>query len=116
MVVNSQGGEWWAKGLKCLKTGGRMVANGALAGFDPQTDIRYIFQGELKVQGSNGWDHADCVNLVAMVADGRLKPHIGATFPLEQAIAAHKALEDRTYFGKIVITGDAPVLGPKTRL
>ena len=63
-VVNSQGGEWWSKGLRCLKQGGRMVANGALAGHDPPTDIRYIFQGELEIRGSNGWDHSDIINLV----------------------------------------------------
>ncbi|MEM7019121.1 MAG: zinc-binding dehydrogenase [Pseudomonadota bacterium] len=110
VVVNSQGGEFWAKGLRCLKMAGRMVANGALAGFDPPTDIRYIFQGELTIQGSNGWSYEDVENLVEMIASGKLKPHIGATYPLAQGIEAHKALEDRKHFGKIVITGDAPVL------
>jgi len=110
VVVNSQGGEFWAKGLRCLKMGGRMVANGALAGFDPPTDIRYIFQGELTIQGSNGWQHEDVENLVNLVAAGRLEPHIGAKYPLEQGIEAHKALEARRHFGKIVIIGDAPVL------
>ncbi len=110
IVVNSQGGEFWAKGLRCLKAGGRMVANGALAGFDPPTDIRYIFQGELTIQGSNGWQHEDVENLVDLVAAGKLNPHIGATDPLEQGIEAHRALEERRHFGKIVITGNAPAL------
>jgi alcohol dehydrogenase len=110
VVVNSQGGEFWAKGLRCLRMGGRMVANGALTGFDPPTDIRYIFQGELTIQGSNGWRHEDVENLVDLVAAGKLTPHIGATYPLEQGIEAHNALEARKHFGKIVITGDAPVL------
>ena len=44
-----------------------------------------------------------------MAAD-KLKPHIGATYPLEQGIEAHKALEERKHFGKIVITGNAPIL------
>ena len=110
-VVNSQGGEWWSKGLRCLKQGGRMVANGALAGHDPPTDIRYIFQGELEIRGSNGWDHSDIINLVEMVRTGALKPHIGAEYPLEKGIEAHAALEARTHFGKIVITSNAPILG-----
>ena len=110
VVVNSQGGEFWAKGLRCVKARGRMVTNGALAGFDPPTDIRHIFQGELTIQGSNGWLHEDVEHLVVLVAAGNLKPHIGATYPLDQAIEAHKALEARKHFGKIVITGDAPIL------
>jgi alcohol dehydrogenase len=110
VVVNSQGGELWAKGLRCLKMHGRMVANGALAGFDPPTDIRYIFQGELTIQGSNGWRHEDVESLVDLVAAHKLMPHIGATYPLERSIEAHAALEARKHFGKIVITGDAPIL------
>lgn len=110
VVVNSQGGEFWAKGLRCLKTGGRMVANGALAGFDPPTDIRYIFQGELTIQGSNGWAYEDIESLIGLVETGKLQPHIGATYPLEQAIEAHLALEERRHFGKVVITSGAPVL------
>jgi len=110
LVVNSQGGEYWAKGIRCLKMRGRMVTNGALAGFDPPTDIRYIFQGELTIQGSNGWQHEDVENLVGLVAAGKLEPHIGATYPLERGIEAHQALEARKHFGKIVITGDAPIL------
>jgi alcohol dehydrogenase len=110
LVVNSQGGEWWAKGLRCVKYGGRMVTNGALAGFDPPTDIRYIFGGELTVQGSNGWMHEDIAQLLDLVAAGKLAPHIGATYPLDKAIDAHVALEERRHFGKIVVTGGAPVL------
>lgn len=87
-----------------------MVANGALAGFDPPTDIRYIFQGELTIQGSNGWRHEDVEHLIDLVAAGKLKPHIGATYPLAQGIEAHKALEERKHFGKIVITSNAPIL------
>jgi alcohol dehydrogenase len=109
LVVNSQGGEWWAKGLRCVKYGGRMVTNGALAGFDPPTDIRYIFGGELTVQGSNGWMQEDIVHLLDLVAAGKLAPHIGATYPLDHAIDAHVALEERRHFGKIVVTGGAPV-------
>ncbi len=109
VVVNSQGGEFWAIGIRCVRAGGTMVTNGALAGFDPPTDIRYIFQGELTIQGSNGWRHQDIENLVDLVADDKLRPFIGATYPLHQAIEAHKALEARAHFGKIVITGDAPI-------
>jgi len=86
------------------------ATNGALAGFDPPTDIRYIFGGELTVQGSNGWMHEDIAQFLDLVAAGKLAPHIGATYPLDQAIDAHVALEERRHFGKIVVTGGAPVL------
>ncbi len=87
-----------------------MVANGALSGYDPPTDIRYIVQGELTIQGINGWQHADVEKLLDLVNADDLKPYIGATYPLERGIEAHIALEERKHFGKIVITGNAPIL------
>jgi NADPH2:quinone reductase len=41
---------------------------------------------------------------LAAVAGGELAPIIGQTFPLEQAAAAHAAIEARTAFGKTLLT------------
>lgn len=38
------------------------------------------------------------------VAKGALRPVIGATFPLDQAASAHRAIESRELLGKAVIT------------
>jgi NADPH:quinone reductase-like Zn-dependent oxidoreductase len=38
------------------------------------------------------------------LADGRLKPIIAKTFPLEQIVDAHRYLESNQQFGKIVVT------------
>jgi NADPH:quinone reductase-like Zn-dependent oxidoreductase len=38
------------------------------------------------------------------LADGRLKPIIAKTFPLEQIVEAHRYLESNQQFGKIVVT------------
>ncbi|MDR3414594.1 MAG: zinc-binding dehydrogenase [Nevskia sp.] len=45
----------------------------------------------------------DLASVLALVADGRLKPLVGATFPLKEAAAAHHALETRAVSGKIVL-------------
>ena len=42
--------------------------------------------------------------LFALVADGRLSVRIGATFPLEEAAEAHRALEGRRTTGKVLLT------------
>jgi NADPH:quinone reductase len=40
---------------------------------------------------------------LALVAAGRLSAVIGQTFPLEQAAAAHAAVEDRHTLGKTLL-------------
>ncbi len=54
VIVNYIGGETWVQSLKCLSPNGRMLTCGATAGFDPPTDIRYIWTYEHNIVGSNG--------------------------------------------------------------
>ena len=42
--------------------------------------------------------------LIQLVASGDLRPHVSASFPLEQAGEAMRSLMDRTAVGKVVIT------------
>jgi NADPH2:quinone reductase len=42
-------------------------------------------------------------DLLAMIADGSLRPVIGATYPLERAADAHRSLLDRSSVGKLVL-------------
>ena len=45
----------------------------------------------------------DLQSILGLVANGTLSPLIGATFPLADAAAAHRALESRSVAGKIVL-------------
>ena len=103
VVVNFTGGDTWAPSLRCAKMGGRVLTCGATAGFDPPTDLRYIWTGELDVRGSDGWTREDLAALLEAVRSGRLTPVIDRVLPLEDAIEAMRLLEDRAFFGKIVI-------------
>lgn len=104
VVVNFTGGDTWVPSLKVLKRGGRLLTCGATAGFDPKTDLRYIWTFELKILGSNSWTIEDLEALMQMIADGRMAPPIDKVFPLEDSREALRLLEDREVFGKVVIT------------
>ena len=103
MVVNFTGGDTWVPSLKCLRKGGRMMTCGATAGFDPKTDIRYIWTFELQVLGSNSWEREDLEQLMDYIQNDRMHPVIDRSFPLTESCEALRLLEDREVFGKVVV-------------
>ena len=104
MVVNFTGGDTWVRSLKCLCKGGRMVTCGATAGYDPPTDLRYIWTFEHNIIGANGWAREDLEVLVHQVNTGRFEPVINAVLPLTEAAEAERLLEEREVFGKVLLT------------
>ncbi len=103
MVINYTGGDTWVPSLRSLRKGGRMLTCGATAGFDPPTDIRYIWTFELQLIGSNGWEVDDLERLLEMVQQGQLKPVIDQVLPLSEAAEALRILEDREVIGKVIV-------------
>ena len=103
VVVNYNGGDSWVRSLKAVKHGGRILTCGATAGFDPPTDIRYIWRREMDILGSDGWRRQDLIDLIDAVRQGRIIPVIGAALPLEETAEGHRLLEDREIFGKVII-------------
>ena len=108
VIVNYIGGETWARALRCLGSQGRMLTCGATAGFDPPTDIRYIWTYEQHVIGSNGWMPDEQVALLEMVAEGRIRPVLHAIRPLQETARSIQELTDRQVVGKTVITPSHP--------
>ena len=104
VVVNFTGGDSWVPSMKACARGGKILTCGATAGFDPKTDIRYIWTFELKILGSNSWAVSDLEALMQMIGDGRMAPIIDKELPIEESVAGVKLLEDREVFGKVVIT------------
>lgn len=103
VAVNFTGGDTYVKSLRCLQRGGRLLTCGATAGYDPKTDLRYVWSYELQEMGSNGWERQDLLSLLDLVASGRLEAPIDHVFPLEQGAQAMAALEGRNVIGKVIV-------------
>lgn len=103
VMVNFTGGDTWVPSLKALKRGGKLLTCGATAGYDPKTDIRYIWTFELKLLGSNSWTVEDLESLMAMIQDGRMDPPIDRIYTLEESGEALRVIEDREVFGKVIV-------------
>ncbi|MBS7546202.1 zinc-binding dehydrogenase [Ancylobacter oerskovii] len=103
VVVNFVGGDDWPRALRCVKRGGRVLTCGATNGYDPKTDIRFIWSFEISIVGSNCWRRSDLTDLLDLVASGRLKPQISSLRPLDELPLSFQELSDRKVFGKAVL-------------
>jgi alcohol dehydrogenase len=103
VVINFTGGDTWVNSFKATRRGGKILTCGATAGFDPKTDLRYIWTFELKILGSNSWAPEDLETLMKLIAEKKLSPVIDTVLPLEQTREGVRMLRDREVIGKIVI-------------
>ncbi|MFZ5828330.1 MAG: zinc-binding dehydrogenase [Bacillota bacterium] len=103
VVVDYTGADTWVKSLKSLRIGGRLLTCGATTGYDPKTDIRYIWTRELNIIGSDGWRREDLEALVEAVRTRRMQAVIDRVLPLEEIREGHRLLEERIVFGKVIM-------------
>jgi NADPH:quinone reductase-like Zn-dependent oxidoreductase len=102
-VIEHVGGETFANSIKATATGGRIVTCGATSGFTPAIDLRHIFFRQIEVLGSTMGSKADLLAVLEHVAAGRLRPVVHEVLPLARAADAHRLLEGRSAFGKVVL-------------
>lgn len=103
VCVNYTGGETWSECFRTVKRGGRILTCGATAGYDPKTDLRYIWSFEYNIVGSNGWTGEDHVRLLEMIAEGQLEPVIDSVRPMTEVRLSMGELAERKLFGKAVL-------------
>ena len=103
VVVDHTGAETWVRSLRSLRKGGRLLTCGATTGYDPKTDIRYIWVRELSILGSDGWTRQDLETLLAATRSGRIRPVIDRVLPLAETAEGERLLEERQVFGKLVL-------------
>jgi NADPH:quinone reductase-like Zn-dependent oxidoreductase len=102
-VIEHVGGDVFVGSIKSVRNGGRVVTCGATAGFHPAIDLRHIFFRQVEVLGSTMGSKADLLTVLSHVAAGRLSPVVHEVLPLARAADAHRMLEERRAFGKVVL-------------
>ena len=103
VVFEHVGAATWEASLKSLAYGGRLVTCGSTSGAKVELDIRHLFGRQLVLAGSYMGGRGELHQVLQFVFDGRLKPVVDRTFPLAEAAAAHRHLESRKQFGKVVL-------------
>jgi NADPH:quinone reductase-like Zn-dependent oxidoreductase len=106
VVIEHVGGDVFVKSVLATRWGGRVVTCGATAGFSPALDLRQIFFRQVEVLGSTMGPKGDLFRVLALVNDGKLRPVVDRVMPLWEAGNAHRVLEERRAFGKVVLEVD----------
>jgi NADPH:quinone reductase-like Zn-dependent oxidoreductase len=103
VVVEHVGEATWEKSVRSLKPGGRLVTCGATTGHRGGIDLRYLFSRRISLLGSYMGRKCELIAAARFFFDGRIRPAVDRTYPLASAADAHRRLEERGQFGKIVL-------------
>jgi NADPH:quinone reductase-like Zn-dependent oxidoreductase len=106
LVIEHVGGETLSKTVLATASGGRIVTCGATSGHAATIDLRHVFFRQIEILGSTMGSKGALFRVLEHVAAGRLRPVVDRTMPLWEAREAHRALEAREVFGKIVLDVD----------
>jgi len=104
VVVEHVGIATWQKSLESLAPSGRLVTCGATTGYDARIDLRFLFSKQWSLLGSFMGTMGELHQVLKFVFRGQLKPIVDRTFPLQEIAAAHRYLENKEQFGKVVLT------------
>ncbi len=113
VVLDMVGGDYLARDIKALAVDGRLVSIAFLAGSRAEIDFMEVMLKRLTITGSTlrprsverkGEIAAALKERVwPLIADGRIRPVVHATFPLAEAAEAHRLMESSVHIGKIML-------------
>jgi putative PIG3 family NAD(P)H quinone oxidoreductase len=113
VVLELVGGGYVAEDLACLAPRGRIVVVGTMAGSSAQVDLAVLMRKRAEMRGTVLRARpleekilaagALSKHLVPLFESGALQPVVDRVLPLEQAAAAHRAMQESGTFGKIVL-------------
>ncbi len=104
VVIDSVGGETFAKCVEILKTGGRIASFGATTGAVKDFVLRNLFWKQATLLGTTMGSPREFAAMLELFGQGGLRPVVDTTFPLADAAAAHRRMEEAGQFGKIVLS------------
>jgi NADPH:quinone reductase-like Zn-dependent oxidoreductase len=105
LVIDSVGGETFARALEIARIGARIVTYGGTTG---NATIRPfpIFWKHLTILGTSMGSPADFAALLRLVEEAHLRPVVDRVYPLEEIVPAVQRQLSSEQFGKVVLEID----------
>jgi NADPH:quinone reductase-like Zn-dependent oxidoreductase len=105
VVIDSAGGESMETAIKIIKQAGRIAFYGATTG-PAKIDLYRCFFKQLSLLGSTMGSPREFAAYLKLYEEAKLHPMVDKVFPLAEAAAAHKRMNESEQFGKIVLKID----------
>jgi len=103
VVLDHVGAAVWEDCFESLATYGRFVTCGVTSGHDAKLNLQALFGRQRTLMGSFMGGKGELMEVLKFVGQRRVRAVIDSTFPLSEAAAAQKKMEDRDLFGKILL-------------
>jgi NADPH:quinone reductase-like Zn-dependent oxidoreductase len=106
VVFDPVAGDVFERSLAALAPQGRLVTCGALDNLTVTINLWVLIGKRARIIGTGGGSVTpeELDNLIQLVAEGKLRgPVIDRGLPLEKAAEAHRLIENRETFGKVIL-------------
>ncbi|MBL8170490.1 MAG: zinc-binding dehydrogenase [Acidobacteria bacterium] len=103
VVIDSAGGDALETSARILKQAGRIVFYGATTGLAKNLDLYRLFFKQATLMGSTMGSPREFAALLDLYAKEQIHPVVDQVFPLAEAAAAHRHMEEAGQCGKIVL-------------
>ncbi len=105
LIFDQIGASVWDKNIQSLGVQGRLLLVGVVGGGTTSLNLGPIIMRDISILGVTVFNapHKNLETVVNLVSLGRLRPAVDKTFPLKEAAAAQRHIEDRNQFGKVIL-------------
>jgi NADPH:quinone reductase-like Zn-dependent oxidoreductase len=103
VVIEHVGESTWEQSVGSLARNGRLVTTGATTGPNGSLNLDRLFGAQLSILGSFGGTRRELHAVLRVLAQGRIRAVIHRSFPLDEAAEAHRVMEAREQFGKLIL-------------
>ena len=103
VIIDSAGGEGFAKLVDAAAPGGRIVIFGGTMGNISDVVPAKVFFKQLNIMGTTMGTEAEFAEMLRFVAEHQLKPIVDKTYLLADAELAMRRMDKGQQFGKIVL-------------
>ena len=112
VVYDAIGGDYAEPAVRAMAWGGRYLVVGFVAGYIPKiplnltllkgTSLVGVFWGRFNAEQPKD-ARKNIIELIGMLQDGKIKPHISGVYPLEDAAKALTQMAERKVTGKLIV-------------